>query len=179
MMEPVEMPPFKEGEIPAWGIDGTTKIMEDYDSSDSGVVNDAKYRAKLELMEASEQRWETFCIEDAEVVLVAVGMTSRVCRGAVKRLREQGVKAGLLRPISAWPFPVNGFAELPASVKKLICVEVDNYGQVIEDVLIAAKKVEALRTTPVYSYAHHRLMTSNDVVKFVNAVNNNEVQEVG
>lgn len=177
MMEAVELPEFKEIRRQEWGLDGTTKVMKDYGPMQP--ENTAKYRARLLLMEENEQKWEMYRTEDAEIVIVAVGLCSRVCMGAVDELREQGIRAGVLRPISAWPFPVHGFEELPDSVSRLICVEVGNYGQVIQDVLIAAKKVKKLNTVPVYNYYEYELMNSDAVSSYVKeaiAGNQKEVQ---
>ncbi len=178
MMEPVEMPEYKEGPSLDWGIDGSMKIMEDYDSTESGDINDAKYRAKRDLMLANEQKWETFMTEDADTVIVSVGMSSRVSRTAVTELRKEGYRVGLLRPVSAWPFPINGFMQLPNSVKRLVCVEVNNFGQVIEDVLITAKQVKKFNDIPVYSYYDHRLMSSESVTDYIKRIYNKEEVEV-
>ncbi len=62
-------------------------------------------------MEQREQRYECIQVEDAEVVLVAYGISSRVCREAVEIAREEGFKLGLIRPITLWPFPVKAFEQ--------------------------------------------------------------------
>ena len=63
-------------------------------------------------MIAKEQRWENVCVEDADVVLVAYGISSRICKEAVAMARAKGIRLGLLRPISLWPFPVDGFSDV-------------------------------------------------------------------
>jgi 2-oxoglutarate ferredoxin oxidoreductase subunit alpha len=177
MMEAVELPEFKTAPRPKWGLDGTTKLMKDFGPLQP--ENTPKYRAKLLKMAANEQRWEQFMVDDAEILLVAVGLCSRVCKEVVNKMRADGNKIGLLRPISAWPFPFNGFAQLPTTIKKLICVEVSNYGQLIEDVLIAAKKVKSLNNVPVYNYYDYELMSSESIENYISKVCGNEVQEVG
>ena len=62
-------------------------------------------------------------VDDADLVLVAYGISSRVCKSAVRRARTQGVKLGLIRLISAWPYPEMAFKNLPDSVKGLVSVE--------------------------------------------------------
>jgi 2-oxoglutarate ferredoxin oxidoreductase subunit alpha len=78
-----------------------------------------------------------FKTEDAEFVFVSYGTASRVVKNAILQLREKGVKAGLIRPISLWPFPYNAFDELPDSVRALMSVEM-SHGQMLDDVKIAA-----------------------------------------
>lgn len=73
--------------------------------------------------------------EDAEIVFVAYGTTSRIVKNTVEALREQGIKAGLIRPMTIWPFPNKAFNEIPAA-KNLLVVEMST-GQMIDDVKIA------------------------------------------
>ena len=82
---------------------------------------------------------------------LATPIRVETARGAVDKLREAGEKVGLLRVISAWPFPVKGFAELPESVKNIITVESCVSPQMTEDVMITAKKIKHLRDTNIYS----------------------------
>ena len=84
-------------------------------------------------MEENEQRWESVQTEDAEIVLVAYGISSRVCKSAVIRARKEGIKLGLLRPITLWPFPKKALRAAADKVKGFVCVEL-NMGQMIEDV---------------------------------------------
>lgn len=148
MVEPVILPEFKETARAIDGMDGVPRqITLDHDDPDFG----AKLAGKIHAMEEAEQRWEAYRTEDAEVVFTAFGLPSRTARGAVDKLRAQGKKAGLLRVISAWPFPVKGFAALPETVKQIITVESCVTPQLMEDVLIAAKKVKHLRDVQIYS----------------------------
>ena len=62
-------------------------------------------QAKYDAIEAAECRWQEEMVEDAEIVLVAYGTTSRIARSAMRKCREQGVRVGLIRPITLWPFP--------------------------------------------------------------------------
>ena len=148
MAELVELREFKPTARAIDGMDGKPfKVSLDHENPDF-VPNLAK---KIAAMEEAEQRWETYRCEDAERVFVAYGLPSRTCRGAVDKLRAEGEKVGLLRVISAWPFPVKGFRELPGSVKDFIVAESCVAGQVVEDVLIAAKRVAPLRAAGVHS----------------------------
>lgn len=73
---------------------------------------DSMMRDKFKEMHDNEQRWEEFMVDDADLVLVAYGISSRVCKSAVRRARTQGVKLGLIRLISAWPYPEKAFKNL-------------------------------------------------------------------
>ena len=86
-------------------------------------------------------------IEDAEIVLVAYGISSRICKAAVRRAREQGLRLGMIRPITLWPFPEKAFASLGDQVKGLLCVEMNILGQMKDDVVLALKGCQ-----PVESY---------------------------
>jgi len=92
-----------------------------------------KYRVITE----TEQRWETVQTQDAEIVLVAYGISSRVCKQAVKNARAGGIRLGLIRPITLWPFPVRAFAELNQQVKGFLSVEMSILGQMTDDIILA------------------------------------------
>ena len=148
MAECVELPEFKDTKRAIDGMDGVPKeITLDHDDPDFGN----KIAKKIEAMEENEQRWELYKTDDAETVFVAFGLPSRTAKGAVDKLREQNEKVGLLRVISAWPFPRKGFEQLPDTVKNFISVESCVAPQVMEDVLIATKRVKKFRDANVYS----------------------------
>jgi len=92
-----------------------------------------RLHAKYERMASAEVRWEEISVEDAEIVLVAFGMAARVCTAACKRLRAEGVRAGLIRPITLWPFPEQAIARAAERVRRMLVVEM-NLGQMVEDV---------------------------------------------
>lgn len=154
MMEGVEMPPFKKRENELdWGIDGTgTKGMK-YPTGDGWDYVEhelAKYSVVIEDM----QRWQLYNVEDADYVFVAFGLPARTCIDAVAKLRAKGEKVGLLRPKIIWPYPYKGFEELKAinpNVKGFISVEMNDMGQMVDDVALAAKK--AGYNVPTYLYA--------------------------
>jgi 2-oxoglutarate/2-oxoacid ferredoxin oxidoreductase subunit alpha len=91
---------------------------------------------KFGQMAAAEVRFESYHTEDAEVVLVAFGYVARVCLDAVDEARGAGIKAGLLRPISLWPFPAGPLQQRAAAGARFLVVE-DNLGQMVEDVRLA------------------------------------------
>ncbi len=95
-----------------------------------------RLQARYREAEAAETRFETHQVEDAEVLLVSFGLASRVCRAAVQTLRARGLRAGLFRPITLWPFPGRQLAAAAASVRRVLVVEM-NSGQMLEDVRLA------------------------------------------
>ena len=116
MIEAVEIPEFVEHDINKydWTIKGCKKGCEQrkiqnvyYTHPDYEGYLSSKYAQ----MEEEEQRYENIQVEDAEVVLVAYGISSRVSREAVEIARAQGFKLGLIRPITLWPFPKKAFEE--------------------------------------------------------------------
>jgi 2-oxoglutarate ferredoxin oxidoreductase subunit alpha len=80
-----------------------------------------------------EIRAETYLTEDAEVIIAAFGTVARIAKSAIRILREKGIKAGLVRPITLFPFPYQTFAQVTAKIKKILVVEM-NMGQMVEDV---------------------------------------------
>ena len=155
MIEKVVLPEAKEHDKDKfdWAIKGCKKLDEpkvkvtNLDRSMNYADYDHMVQAKFKEMHDNEQRWEEFMIDDAELVLVAYGISSRICKSAVRRARTQGLKLGLIRLISAWPYPEKAFKNLPASVKALVSVEMSLSAQMGQDVCLATRF-----TLPVYAY---------------------------
>ena len=145
MMEKVVLPapqPYTPNK--PWATTGKTKDRERnvvtslyIESEEMEAVNE-RLQAKYAQISASEKRWEHYHTDDAEVVTVAYGLSSRVCRKVVDLGRTQGIKVGLLRPITLWPFPSEALAELAAkpSTRLFLSVEM-SCGQMVEDVRLA------------------------------------------
>ena len=93
---------------------------------------------RYEIIEQNEPRWEEYLTEDAEVVIVSYGASARAARNAVRAARAEGIKAGMLRPITVWPFPNAPLAEIAKRVKGFVCAEM-SMGQMIEDVQLAIR----------------------------------------
>jgi len=91
---------------------------------------------KYELIRQTEVRYETLQIEDADYLVIAFGSAARICTKAIELCREQGMKVGLLRPITLWPFPTKAIQEQATKVKKILCMEI-NAGQMVDDVRLA------------------------------------------
>ncbi|NTW25336.1 MAG: 3-methyl-2-oxobutanoate dehydrogenase subunit VorB [Lentimicrobium sp.] len=149
MMEKVELdeqrPRFTEEEIiknTPWATTGKTKDRErniitslDLDSSKQELHN-IDLQAKYREIEKNETRYEAISCDDAEYLIVAYGTSARLSQKAVDILRADGIKAGLLRPITLFPFPTEIIARLANQVKGILTVEM-SAGQMIEDVRLA------------------------------------------
>ena len=143
MMEPVVFKeyPYPEIDNSSWALSGTkdhsARIIRSYAPiADNQCVYLEKLFEKYKLLEENETEWEEIGTEDADIILVSFGSTSRNVKTAVKMCRQNGIKAGFFRPITLFPFPNKRLKELAKSVKKFITVEV-NMGQMIEDVKLA------------------------------------------
>ena len=93
---------------------------------------------KYKLIEENEPMWEEYMMEDADICVVAFGIASRVAKNAVVTARSEGIKVGLIRPITLWPFPVAPIAAAADKVKAFISVEL-NMGQMVEDIKLASQ----------------------------------------
>lgn len=98
-------------------------------------TNFERYK-RYETIEQNEARYEEYRMDDAEIAVVAFGIAARVSKNAVDEARRQGIKAGLIRPITLWPFPKAPFTKAITHVKSMISVEL-SMGQMIEDVKLA------------------------------------------
>ncbi len=143
MMEPVE---FKKSESkpPAkpWAATGLKGRTETNVINSLHIQPDALERHNIHLQQKystireNEARWESQYVDDAELVLVAYGITSRIAQSAMEQARRDGMKVGMIRPISVWPFPVKPFIEKAPSAKAFLTLEL-SAGQMVEDVRLA------------------------------------------
>ena len=142
MMEPLDLE-YREvvaAEKP-WAVKGTPETRANLISSiylepDELEEHQRRLEAKYIRCEQAETHHELYRAEDAEILLVGFGIVSRVLRSTVDSLRSQGVKAGLFRPISLWPYPSKALVEAASHVQKVMVVELSN-GQMLEDVRLA------------------------------------------
>ena len=146
MMEPVELPEMKEHDMEKydWYIrprkeDELQRAIWNryWDWEDGGHKYPAYILDKYGRMEAEEQRWEEVETEDAEIVIVAYGTSARVAKSAIARARKEGIKLGMIRPITLWPFPKKAFDGLGPQVKGILDVERNILGQMKDDVILA------------------------------------------
>ncbi len=155
MMEPLEIsksqfPNPKNKEKP-WSLTGAKNRAPNIIRSlflKEGALEDLnkKLQKKYKDIESEEQRYEDLFLDDAEIILVAYGTMARLCKQAIKDLRQKGKKIGLIRPISLWPFPKRVFSKHLTPKTKYLVVEM-SYGQMVEDVRLTVgdmAKVEFL-----------------------------------
>jgi 2-oxoglutarate ferredoxin oxidoreductase subunit alpha len=179
MVEAVDFPEMRsiDPDSRAWALKGegrgaehglhNSKCYYDYIGKDY----DDHIRERFGAMER-EARWEEFQTRDADYVLVAYGVISRVCKEAVLLARQAGLKLGLIRPISLWPFPNQAFAD--CSPKAFINVEMCVLRQMAQDVYMAARG-----KTPVYSMNTGQFIPRYaEIRQFVEDATNNKVKEV-
>jgi 2-oxoglutarate ferredoxin oxidoreductase subunit alpha len=147
MMEPAELPPMrpvrKPSERPAWALTGARNRKPNVITSIyiDPVVEEQlnlKLMEKQAQIEANEIRFWESGLEDADIAVVAFGTAGRVSQSAVRAAREEGIKVGLLRPISLYPYPYQRVAKLAEQVKAILVVEM-NSGQMVEDVRLATQ----------------------------------------
>ena len=149
LMEKVNLPPFQkrksDDEIVAdhpWATTGkpagrehnvlTSLELDPYLME----KNNLRFQEKYQRIEENEVRFEEYMCDDADYILVSFGSSSRICRKAIMNARSEGLKAGLFRPITLWPFPAKALAGYAEKVKGMLSVEL-NAGQMVEDVRLS------------------------------------------
>jgi 2-oxoglutarate/2-oxoacid ferredoxin oxidoreductase subunit alpha len=147
MMEPAEMPPMREplteaerGNYAIRGRKGREKriITSLFLKEPELEALNRRLQQKLQTIRENEQRWEAYQVEDAEYLMVAYGSVARTCKTVVKEARKEGIKAGLFRPISLWPYPTEALVRAAEGKRALLTVEM-SAGQMLEDVRLAVK----------------------------------------
>ena len=149
MMEKVVLPPYQprrtEEEIIAqcpWAVQGKKggrkgNVITSLELDPAKMEeNNIRFQAKYRKIEENEVRYEEFQCEDADYLLIAFGSSARICQKVVEIARAEGIKLGLLRPITLWPFPTKVIAAYADKVKGMLSVEL-NAGQMVEDVRLA------------------------------------------
>lgn len=149
MMEPVQFPEKKEAPASAKPYATTGTRFGTSEERKPNIINSLYLKpdhlektivdrfARYDQVKANEVRVEEYLTEDAELITVAYGATSRVVRSAVEKAREAGVKVGMIRPITVWPFPTECIANAAKRVDNLLVVEM-SMGQMVEDVRLSA-----------------------------------------
>lgn len=145
MMEPVELD-FDVEPAPEkpWATNGTKMQRKHNITNSLSLVpeelekfNFARYE-RYKLIEETEAMYEEYLMDDAEIAVTAYGIASRVAKNAVDEARKMGIKVGLIRPITVWPFPKAPYEKAAEKVSHVITVEL-SMGQMIEDVMLATK----------------------------------------
>jgi 2-oxoglutarate ferredoxin oxidoreductase subunit alpha len=158
MMEPAELPPMRAQPAgrPGWALTGARGRPKNVISSlhleaEAFEALNQRLQVKLAHIRAAEVRYETTMADEAEILVVAFGSAARIAKTAVRQARGQGIRAGLLRPITLYPFPTHPLELLtrregPERLKAILVVEM-NAGQMVEDVRLAVQG-----RTPVHFY---------------------------
>ncbi|MGI6343878.1 MAG: 3-methyl-2-oxobutanoate dehydrogenase subunit VorB [Bacillota bacterium] len=144
MMEPVQFRDGRSAEIPekTWATSGIGNhpgrnvINSLYLQPDKLEQHNIHLQQKYATIAKNEVRYETVDVEDADIVVAAYGSTARIVRTAMKAAKEEGLKVGLIRPISLWPFPVAPFQAAAEQAQAFLTVEM-SAGQMVEDVRLA------------------------------------------
>lgn len=144
MMEPVEIRERKDSQQKEkdWAVCGHQNkrphniINSLYIEPDTLEKTVLERFAKYETIKANEQRAESFMTDDADIVVVAYGACARVAKNAVRAARAMGIKAGLVRPITVWPFPTDAINKAAETAKVMLAVEM-SMGQMVDDVKLA------------------------------------------
>lgn len=153
MMEKVVLPPFKPRrtneeiirECP-WASTGKTpdrqrNVITSLELRPEAMErHNLELQAKYRLIEANEVRYEALQTDDADYLIVAFGSAARIAQKAVQLLRAEGIKAGLLRPITLWPFPKKPIKEMAAKVRGIMSFEI-NAGQMVQDIRLAVNGI--------------------------------------
>ncbi|MGB8261863.1 MAG: 3-methyl-2-oxobutanoate dehydrogenase subunit VorB [Terracidiphilus sp.] len=169
MMEPVEFPqPAKLPAAPEWAVTGCRETRGNLICSLHIEVDDLealnlKLEAKYQRAEREEVLFESWMTDDAEIVLVGYGIIGRILKAVVAESRAAGLKVGLLRPITLYPFPNREFERLIPSTRSFAVVEMSN-GQMRDDVRLA---VNGARPVEFFSRVGGRVPSHEDIFEFV------------
>jgi 2-oxoisovalerate ferredoxin oxidoreductase alpha subunit len=156
MMEPIEIPQTKSNQPEKpWAVAGDattrknliTSIYLEHEQQESIIITPLEEKYKE--IEKNEVLWQEISTEDAELLIVAYGISSRIARAAVEIARADGIRVGLLRPISLYPFPMKRLRQLAGKVYSIMVLELSS-GQLIEDVRLAVggiTPIQLLRRT--------------------------------
>ncbi len=145
MMEPVTFDfAVKQAPEKPWAVTGTKMEREHnivnslYLKADELEQKNFERYERYKIIEENEVMYEEYMTEDADIIIAATGITARISLSSVEKAREKGIKAGLIRPITLWPFPKAAFAKAASHCKHILAVEL-NMGQMIEDIKLATE----------------------------------------
>jgi len=144
--------------LPAWAVWGDRghrgNLICSIELSELDLeAHNIRINAKYARMIAAEQRADTYCTDDAEILLVAATTPAQLSKGAVEELRGRGVKVGLFRPITLWPFPIARLLPLLPQTKRLVVVEASN-GQLEDEVRLALSHAGVHAPPPIGHIRH-------------------------
>ena len=177
MMERCVLPPFTPRRTDAeireqapWAVNGLGLFQRRHNfmtslELDPALMEDRnrKMQQKYREIEASEVRYEEYLTDDVETVIVAYGLAARVAMGAIDQLRAEGMKVGLMRPLTLWPFPEKRLRELARQCQRMLVVEM-NEGQMVRDVKLA---VEGACPVGFYGRSGGMIASPDEIVNVV------------
>jgi 2-oxoisovalerate ferredoxin oxidoreductase alpha subunit len=169
MMEPVSFPePVTEIPEKPWSLKATEEtrtnlINSIYLDNDELEAHNQHLIDKYKQVADEETTWEDYLTDDAEMVLVGYGIISRILRSVVERGREEGLKLGLMRPITLWPFPTQRIADLAETCSSFMVVEMSD-GQLVDDIRLA---VEGKKPTYLYTRMGGNVPTVDEIFEVV------------
>lgn len=172
MMEPVEMPEMIDYKVDPekkpWAATGwqpgddpakRAVINSLYINTEELTIHNNNLQAIYREIEKNEEMYETYLTEDAEIIITAFGTVARIAKSAINDLRAEGVKVGLFRPITVWPFPYAPLAESVKGAKAILDVEA-NEGQMMEDVRLA---VNGALPVDYFGYCGSQMPTTDEI----------------
>lgn len=174
MMEGVELPPMRDlSQLPqkdwalrGWDGSGERRIINSLRIQPDELERyiDELYR-KYDTIKQNETQVEEYLCDDAEIIFASYGIVARICKSAILKLRKMGIKAGLIRPITLFPFPEETFKKHAArdNVKKFVAVELSK-GQMVEDVRLA---VDGKKPVGFYGRTGGNVMNEDDLASFI------------
>ena len=177
MMEPVEFKDAGETVLPEkpWATTGTeckrkkNIINSLFIKADELEVSVNERFDRYAEIEKNETRSEEYMTEDADIVIVSYGITSRICKSAIELARAEGIKVGLIRPITLWPYPKAALAKAAQTAKHFLVVEL-NMGQMVDDVKVATN---CSRPVSFFGRTGGMLPTAEDVLEVIRGINKN------
>ncbi|MBQ7247369.1 MAG: 3-methyl-2-oxobutanoate dehydrogenase subunit VorB [Lachnospiraceae bacterium] len=180
MMEPVELPDEKDVEFTEkdWAVTGTKMQRPHHIVNSLYLVPDELERKNFERFERyrriqeTEARYESFLMDDAEICVVAFGIAARVSKNAVLAARAEGLKVGMIRPITLWPFPSQALKEAADRVKGFVSVEL-SMGQMIEDIKLA---ISCRKPVELVNRAGGMIMSPDEVLAGIRKMNGGDNQ---
>jgi len=134
--DPVEIPPVRSDALRG-AKDRPSRIIKTFTSNPAELeeINWSLFR-RYRLIEKEETSYEAYLLDDAELVVAAFGVAARIAKGAIRHARANGLRVGMIRPVTVWPFPSEKLAEISRTIKQFLVFEM-NMGQMLEDVKLS------------------------------------------
>lgn len=180
MMEAVEFKKPKQRELPPkdWATTGIKDkggkkrlISSLFIQPEDLEKHNLKLQMKYEEIKKNETKFESLYADDADIILTAYGTTSRIVSNAIKALRKEGIKAGMIRPVTLWPFPYKAYEKAADSAKAFLTVEM-SLGQMVEDVKLG---VNGKKPVHFYGRTGGMLPDQTEIVEKVKEILGGEI----